>query len=175
MGPDVDVSTLDGIAVQLLGKQHTRSVSIASSVLEIGVIAVVLTVALQIGRPDRIGFMEPGPGWRDVFVPAIAVLVAAFVTPVVNLIRPRWTRFRVASHAAVDIAVIAIGIVSLMLGNWVVLAEPATATADEAGIVEVINTIARVSVAATVVLTAITAALEVRRLIRMGSTTDAVA
>ena len=85
MGPDVDVSTLDGIAVQLLGKEHTRSVSIAASVLEIGLIAVVLTVALQIGRPDRIGFMEPGPGWRDLFVPAIAVLVLAFVTPVVNV------------------------------------------------------------------------------------------
>ena len=68
---------------------------------------------------------------------------------------------------------IAIGIVSLTLGRWVVLAEPATATAEEADIVEVINTVARVSVAARVVLTAVTAALEVRRLIRMGSATDA--
>ena len=84
--------------------------------------------------------MEPGPGWRDVFVPAIAVLVFAFVTPVVNLVRPRWTRFRVASHAAVDIAVIAIGIVSLVLGSWVVLAAGATATAEELGVMEAINT-----------------------------------
>jgi hypothetical protein len=167
MGPDVDVSTLDGIAVQLLGKEHTRTVGIATSILEIGVIAVVLTVALQIGRPDRIGFMEPGPGWRDVFVPAIGVLVFAFVTPVVNLVRPRWTRFRVASHAAVDIAVIAIGAVSLMLGNWVILADGATATAEELGVMEAINTVARISIAATIVLTAITAALEIRRLVRM--------
>jgi len=167
MGPDVDVSTFDGIAVQLLGKEHTRTVSIATSILEIGVIAVVLTVALQIGRPERIGFMEPGPGWRDVFVPAIAVLVFAFVTPIVNLIRPRWTRFRVASHAAVDIGVIAIGIVSLMLGSWVVLAPGATATAEELSVMVAINTVTRISVAATVVLTGITAALEIRRFVRM--------
>ena len=167
MGPDVDVSTLDGIADQLLGKAYARSVSVAASVVEIGVIAVVLTVALQIGLPERIGFMEPGPGWRDVYVPAIAVIVVAFVTPIVNLLRPRWTRFRVASHAAVDIAVIAIGVVSLMIGNWVVLADPATATADETSVVEAINTIVRISIAATVVLTAVTAALEIRRLLRL--------
>ena len=140
----------------------------AASILEVGVIAVVLTVVVNIGLPERIGFMEPGPGWRDVYVPAIAIIVAAFVTPILNLIRPRWTRFRVASHAAVDLAVIAIGIVSLMIGNWVLLADPATATADQGGVVDAINTIVRISVAATIVLTAITAALEVRRFVRMG-------
>lgn len=167
MGPDVDVSSLDGIANQLLGKAHTRAVSVTTSILEIGVLAVVLTVALQFGPPERIGPMAPGPGWRDVFVPAIAVLVAAFLTPIVNLVRPRWTRFRVASHAAVDIAVIAIGIVSLALGNWVLLADPATATAHEANVVDGINTIVRISIAGTIVLTAINTALEVRRLLRM--------
>lgn len=170
MGPDIDVSTLDGIANQLLGKAHTRAVGVTTSILEIGVIAVVLTVALQIGVPGRIGFMEPGPGWRDFFVPAITILVAAFVTPIVNLLRPRWTRFRVASHAAVDLAVIALGIVSLALGNWVVLSDPATATAHQANVVEAVNTIVRISVAGTIVLTAVTAALEVRRLLRMRGT-----
>ena len=165
MGPDVDVSSLDGIANQLLGKAHTRAVSVATSILEIGVLAVVLTVALQFGPPERIGPIESGPGWRDVYVPAIAILVGAFLTPIVNLVRPRWTRFRVASHAAVDIAVIAIGIVSLALGNWVLLADPATATAHEANVVDGINTIVRVSIAGTIVLTAITGALKIRRLV----------
>ncbi len=169
MGPDVDVSTLDGIAVQLLGKEHSRAVAVTTSVLEIGVIAVVLTIAVQIGVPGQIGFFEPGPGWRDVFAPGVAVLVVAFLTPVVNLIRPGWTRFRVASHAAVDIAVIAIGILSLALGNWVVLVNPPTATAREASVVEAFNTIVRISIAATIVLTAVTAGLKLRRLNRMRS------
>ncbi len=167
MGPDVDVSSLDGIANQLLGKAHTRAVSVTTSVLEIGVTALVLTVALQFAPPERIGFMEPGPGWRDVYWAGIAILVAAFITPVVNLVRPRWTRFRVASKAAVDLAVIVLGIVSLALGNWVLLADPATATAHEMNVVNGINTIARISIAATVVLTTGTAALELRRLLRM--------
>ncbi len=168
MGPDIDISTLDGISDQLLGKAYPRAVSIAASILEIGLIAVVLTVALQIGVPGQIGYMEPGPGWRDVYAAGIAILVVSFVTPVVNLFRPRWTRFRVASHAAVDLAVIALGIASLALGNWVVLSDPATATPDQANVVETINTIVRISIAGTIVLTAVTAALEIRRLVRMG-------
>ena len=167
MGPDLDVSTLDGLANQLLGKAHTRAVSVTTSVLEIGVTAVVLTVALQFAPPEQIGFMEPGPGWREVYWPGIAILVAALITAGVTLVRPRWTRFRVASHLAIDLAVIVLGIVSLGLGNWVLLADPATATAQEVDVVNSINTIVRISFAATVVLTAVTAGLELRRLLRM--------
>ena len=85
-----------------------------------------------------------------------------------NIIRPRWTRFRVASHAAVDFAVIVIGIVSLMLGDWVVMADGAFPTGEEANLIAAINAIVRISIAATIVLTSITAALEVRRFVRMG-------
>jgi hypothetical protein len=167
MGPDIDVSTLDGLAVQLLGKEYTRSVSVAASVLEIGVFAILLTVALNIGLPEQIGFMEPGPGWSAVYWPSIAVIVVAFLTPIVNIIRPRWTRFRVASHAAVDFAVIIIGAVSLMLGDWVVMAEGVVPTGEEANVISTVNAIVRISIAATIVLTSITAALEVRRFVRM--------
>jgi hypothetical protein len=168
MGPEVDVSTLDGIAVQLLGKEHARAVAVTTSILEIGLMAVLLTVVVQVGRIERIGFMEAGPGWRDIYVPSVAVLVFALLTPIVNLVRPHWTRFRVASHAAVDIAVIVIGAVSLGLGSWVLPASPATATTQELGVIDAINTFVRISIAATIVLTVLTAALEVRRLVRMG-------
>ena len=61
-----------------------------------------------------------------------------------------------------------------MLGSWVVLVDPATATADEQDLVELINTIVRISVAFTLVLTVINAALEVRRFVRIGrATTEA--
>jgi hypothetical protein len=46
--------------------------------------------------------------------------------------------------------------------------DPATATADEQDLVDLINTIVRISVAFTLVLTAINAALEVRRFVRIG-------
>jgi hypothetical protein len=92
----------------------------------------------------------------------------ALAIPSVNLFRPTWTRFRVAGHALTDIASIAILAVSLTLGSWVVLADPATATADQQDLVELIDTIVRISVAFTLVLTAINAALEVRRFVRIG-------
>ena len=53
MGPDVDVSTLDGLAIQLIGKQHTRAVAVTTSVLEIGLLAIALTFWLAIGLPGR--------------------------------------------------------------------------------------------------------------------------
>ena len=49
--------------------------------------------------------------------------------------------------------------VSLAIGNWVLLADPATATA-EMEVVEVINGFVRVSIAITIVLTAVTGALD---------------
>jgi hypothetical protein len=163
MGPDVDVSTLDGLAVQLIGKQHTRAVAITTSVLEIGLLAIALTFWVAIGLPQQIGIMKPGPGWTDVWHAATVVILFALAIPVVNLFRPARTRFRVAGHALTDIASIAILAVSLMMGSWVVLVDPAGATADQQDLVELINAIIRLSVALTIVLTAINGALEVRR------------
>lgn len=168
MGPDVDVSTLDGLAVQLIGKQHTRAVAITTSVLEIGLLALALTFWLAIGLPEQIGFMRPGPGWTDVWPAATAAIVFALAIPVVNLFRPAWTRFRVAGHALTDVASIAILAVSLVLGSWVVLIDPANATADQRELVDLINTIVRISVALTLVLTVINAVLEIRRLVQLG-------
>jgi hypothetical protein len=167
MGPDVDVSTLDGLAAQLIGKQHTRAVAITTSVLEIGLLSVALAAWLAIGLPAQIGFMKPGPGWTAVWPAASAVIVFALAIPVVNLFRPAWTRFRVAGHALTDIASIAILAVSLALGSWVVLVDPAGATADQRELVDLINTIVRISVALTLVLTVINAALEIRRLVQI--------
>ena len=168
MGPDVDVSTLDGLAVQLIGKPHIRAVAVTTSVLEIGLLALALTFWLAIGLPEQIAFLKRGPGWTDVWPAATAVLVFALAIPVVNLFRPAWTRFRVAGHALTDIASIAILAVSLMLGSWVVLVDPASARADERELADLINTIVRISVALTLVLTATNAVLEIRRFVQLG-------
>jgi hypothetical protein len=173
MGPDVDVSSLDSLARQVIGKQHSRAVAVTTSVLEIGLLAVALAAWLAVGMPGTIGFLEPGPGWRDLFGPITAVIVAALLTPVVTLVRPTWTRFRVAAHIVVDVATIVIGALSLGLASWVVLVDPATATAQQASLAELVNGIVRWSIATTIVLTAISAALEVRRLRRMDRSTVA--
>ena len=168
MSADVDISSLDGIATQLIGREHRIDVPLTTSLLEIGLLAIALTAWLAIGLPAQIGFVMPGPGWTDVWPAATVVLLFALAIPVVNLFRPTWTRFRVAGHALTDVASIAILAVSLTLGSWVVLVDPASATIDEQDLLELINTIIRISVAFTLVLTVINAALEVRRFVRMG-------
>ena len=173
MGSDVDVSSLDGIAVQLIGKEYTRAVAITASALEIGLLGLALTVWLAIGIPEQIGFIKPGPGWADLYVPITIGMIGALLIPIVNVFRPSWTRFRVAGHVVVDVATIVLGLVSLALGSWVLLADPATASADAQELVDLINTIIRISIAATIVLTAVNAALETRRFVQLGRARDA--
>ena len=55
------------------------------------------------------------------------------------------------AHVLVDAASITIGALSLLLGSWVVLADPATATPDMVRLVELVNGIVRVSIAGTIV------------------------
>ena len=164
MFPDVDLSSVDGIADQIIGKAHRRTVAMTTSALELGLLAVALTAWRVIGLPEQMEFLKPGPGWADLYWPATVVIVASLLTPVVTLIRPRWTRFRVAAHALVDVATVAIGGVSLVIGSWVVLVDPAGATVDQVRVADLVNTIVRVSIALTIVLTAISAAFELRRL-----------
>lgn len=167
MGPDVDVSTLDGLAIQLIGREHTRAVAVTTSILEFGLLAIGLTIWVALGGQEQIGPWVPGPGWVDIYPAATAVIVFALLIPIVNLIRPTWTRFRVVGHVFVDAATIVIGVVSLALGSWVLLADPATATPDLVELTEMINTIIRITIAAAVVLTVVTTGLELRRLWRM--------
>jgi hypothetical protein len=167
MGGDVDVSSLDGISTQLIGREHRDEVPLTTSLLEVGLLGVALTAWLAIGVPEQIAFLKPGPGWIDVWPAATVVLVLALLIPIVTLLRPAWTRFRVAGHVLTNIASIAVLGVSLGLGSWVVLADPAAATQDQVDIAQMIDLIVRISVAATLVLTVVNAALEIRRLVRM--------
>ena len=168
IGSDVDVSTLDGLADQLIGKTAGNVVKVTTSVVEFAFIAIGLTVWLVVGVPQSIGFVAPGPGWADVWPAATVFFVISFLTPLVTLVRPTWTRFRAAAHAVVDVGLVVVLLWSLALGNWVVLADPATASIDERELVDLINQIVRVSIAISVVITALSGVLELRRLRQIG-------
>ena len=161
---------LDGLAVQLIGKAIPRPVSVTTSILEFGLIAVALTVALQIGIPERIGphGARAGVAGRVRAGPSRSCWRLS-LTPLVNLVRPRWTQFRVAMHAAIDLATIAD---RSRLAGPRQLARPHRSDrprppTNAVVLVDAINVIVRISIAGTVVLTAVTAALELRRLVRM--------
>ena len=91
------MTTLDGLANALIGPTSAKVVGVATSVLEFGAPAVALTAWVAIGLPASIGFMEPGPGWTDVWLAATVLFVISTVNPLVTLVRPSWVRFRAAS------------------------------------------------------------------------------
>jgi hypothetical protein len=98
-----------------------------------------------------------------VWLATTVLFVISAINPLVTLFRPTWTRFRVVLKVFVDFGLVVVLIWSLALGSWVILSDPSTATSDEAALVDGINTIIRISIAITIVMSALSGALEVRR------------
>lgn len=163
IGSDVDVTTIDGLADQLIGPTSAKVVRITTSVLEFAIAAVITTVWLSMGPPSSIGFMEPGPGLTDVWLATAVLFVISAINPLVTLARPSWVRFRAASRAFVDLGLTVVLAWSLALGDWLVLTDPVAATAEEVGLVDAVNSIIRVSIAVAIVIVALSGALEFRR------------
>ena len=136
----------------MVGKRRTDTVPYTTSALELGLTTVGLVWWLAIGLPASIGFMKPGPGWADLYVPITALIVASLVVPLVNLARPTWTRFRVAGRALLDVASVVLMLISLSLGSWVVLVDAATATTEQASLVATIDQIVRITLAVSILI-----------------------
>ncbi len=167
MGPDIDVSSLDGIADQMLGRARVRK-GLTSAILEFGFGTVIVAIWLSIGVPSGGTILEAGLGWSAVYWAAAAVLVVALVPALITIVLPTRLRLRVAANIVVDVAVTVLAAISLALGDWVrVVATPIDA-AGAADLAELVNGLIRVSLAATIVLTLVRLAFEVRRFVRLG-------
>jgi hypothetical protein len=165
--PDLDVRTLDGISTHLIGAARSKTVPYSTSLLDLAVTAVALAVLLSIGLPDSSGPMTAGPGWLNLYLPVNAVFALALIGPIVTLVRPTWTRFRVAARALFDAAFLVLLLLSFALGNWVVVTDVATASPELVRIVGLINTAIRLSIVVAIALTTVSLFLEVRRLRQM--------
>jgi hypothetical protein len=165
--PSLDHGSIDGIGDHLIGPARRTTVPYATSLLDLALLALSLTWLRVIGLPSEIGFVAPGPGWANLYVPVVVVLVVALFGPVVTLIRPAWVEVRVAWRALVDGAVAVLGLISLGIGQWVMLAPSATPTGDLAKVIDAINTYARIGVAVAVVISGFSMLLELRRLRQM--------
>ena len=140
-----------------------------TSLLDFGLNAFGLAILRAIGVPQTTGAFAPGPAWTDLYVPLSVLFALALIGPIVNLIRPTWVEFRVASRAFFDGAFTVLAAISLALGTWVVIAPNQTPTEELVGLVEAINLGVRIGVAATIVFTAMSFVLELRRLRQLRS------
>jgi hypothetical protein len=165
---EVDYGTIDGIA-ESFGKTDKNRVPYTTSALELGLLIIGLNWWLAIGVPSSIGGVKPGPGWADLYWPVTVLIVAAFIVPIVNLVRPRWVQFRAAGQAVLYALWIVVMVVSLALGSWIVLVDPSSATESQVSGVDIVNSIIRLSIAIAIVFTAVSLALELRRLVRARS------
>lgn len=162
--PITNYGNLDGISDKLIGSAKTTTVPYTTSLLDLGLNAFGLAVLRAIGVPDTTGPFAPGPAWAELIVPFTVLFAVALVGPIVNLIRPTWVEFRVATRALFDGAFTVLAMVSLAIGQWVVIAPNVRATEELVGLVDAINLGVRIGVAATIVFTAVSLVLELRRL-----------
>jgi hypothetical protein len=171
--PSLDHGSLDGIGDHLIGPARRTTVPFATSLLDLALVALGLTWLRVVGLPSEIGFVAPGPGWADLYVPVVVVMVLALIGPALTLARPAWTQFRVATRALYDGAIAVLGLVSLGIGQWVVLAPSATTAGDMAAVIDAIDSYVRVGVAVAVVISAFSMLLELRRLRQMRAAAQA--
>lgn len=162
--PINDHGNLDGIATKLIGQAKPTTVPFTTSLLDLGLTAFGLTFLRAVGLPEQTGPFAPGPSWTDLYVPVSVLFAVALIGPIVTLLRPTWVAFRVASRALFDGVLAGLMLISLALGQWVVLAPSTTSTDQLSTLVDTINNGVRIGVAVTIVFTAVSGLLELRRL-----------
>ncbi len=117
-----------------------------------------------IGVPETTGPFALGPAWAELYVPVTVLFVLGLIGPTVTLIRPTLVEFRVATRALFDAGFMVLATISLALGQWIVLTPSTTPTDELVGLIDAINLGVRIGVAVTIVFTAVSFVLEVRRL-----------
>jgi hypothetical protein len=172
--PITNYGNLDGISDKLIGEAKTTTVPYTTSLLDLGLNAFGLAILRAIGVPQTTGSLAPGAAWTDLYVPLTVLFGLALIGPIVNLIRPTFVEFRVVTRALFDAAFAILGVISLAIGQWVVIAPNVRATEELVDLVDAVNLGVRIGVVATIVFTAISFVLEVRRLqqIRSARTAD---
>ena len=145
-------------------RPRTQTVPYTTSLLDLGLNAFGIAFLRAIGVPETTGPFAPGPAWADLYVPVTALFVLGLIGPTVTLIRPTWVEFRVATRALFDLGFLVLATISLAIGQWVVMAPNQTPTEELVGLVDAINLGVRIGVAATIVFTAMSFVLELRRL-----------
>jgi hypothetical protein len=160
----MDALSFEGFSDGLIGRTYREVVPRVTSAIELAFLMVGLTWWLS-GPPSALGFMRPGPGWLDVYGLVLISFVVWSVPSLVSLVRPRWIRIRSGARIVADGVSVIVAGVSLALGGWLVVVDPAAATADQLRLIAIIDNAIRVTLAAVIVVSAVSLLLELRRLL----------
>ena len=129
--PSGPKSLLDRIADSLIGKEVGPVVPRRTSATDLAIAALFLGWLIVIRPPHQVGFLRSGPGWETYYLPLILVVAATVIQPIINLVRPGWSRLRSYVRIASDLAIFGLFLAALQVGSWVVLADPTGAAPGE--------------------------------------------
>jgi hypothetical protein len=165
------VSRLDSFARLLIGSGGPRVPRLESLTLIVFTVPFLLWWLavprfLPLLFPPGRSFLQPGPGWRAFYQPALWVGALGLVQPLVNLLFPRWTRFRAAARTATTALFLLVVAYSLSAGPWLLSAPAAGDPAAHQRVAATIDLWCRVSLLTALAITALLLGLELRRLLR---------
>ena len=169
MGSQLE-GTMQGMADTLIGPLRSPAGTRLGATVELAVLLLFLTwwLALPSAAVFADAPIQPGPGW-DPFHTVVAGLFLLWMAPaLIGLIRPTQRRARAVAAFVSHTATVVVAIAALVAGDWVVVVDPAAMPPDAATVAVIIEWIIRVSLAVLIVISAISAALEVRRFIELG-------
>lgn len=155
---------LDGIASKLIGPAKPNRVPFTTSLLDFALNAIGVGFLWAVGLPVSIGVFAPGPGWANLYLPALGLFAVALIVPIITLVRPTLVAFRVATRAFFDGAITVLMLISLAMGQWLVLAPGVTPTPALTGVIDGANIGIRIGLAVAIVINGLSAGLELRRL-----------
>lgn len=83
--------------------------------------------------------IQLAPIWHRIYMPTVAIILAAMLRAAINLPRPNWVRFRDVAAVVLDAAGLAIIYALIFAGTWVVPAAGADSNATALHIVQAVN------------------------------------
>jgi hypothetical protein len=155
----------DRVTEHLIGKRYAPSVPRRTAVADFALSAITLGWLYFVRPPNVTEVLRSGPGWESFWLPIVVVSVIAAIQPMVNFLRPEWTRFRSAVRVLTDLAMAAIFAMSLSTGRWLEPTEGAAAPADVQTLATEINRWVGISLWFAIAITLAMAVFDVYRLV----------
>jgi hypothetical protein len=107
------------------------------------------------------------PVWHAFFWPIFVLVLVSLVLSSVNLVRPWWTRGRVAVRVAIDAAVLGVVLLLLRMGSYVEASASGVSAAKAAEVSEWLNWSLQITFVIWAVVAIFVLVGDLRRLLRL--------
>ena len=126
-----------GKNVREVSRFESISIIVASAVALIWMQAVWSHLFLIFG--PAASFLRLAPIWHQIYWPTVAIILASILRATVNLVYPRWIRFRAAAGVLFEAAGLALVYVLISAQRYVVLAGEAAQATGKEHMLQVVN------------------------------------